>query len=53
MVAHKADGTAADSKRLAIKHMDPGAMFNDHNFMKIMMMLGESRLGETRFNGNR
>ncbi len=42
VVAHKADRTAADGIRLTIENVNPGAALNNHNFMKIMMMLRET-----------
>ena len=43
VVAHKADCAAADGVGLTVKDMDARAMLNNHDFMKIMMMLRESR----------
>ncbi len=53
VVAHKANGAAAERIRLTIKHMRAGAVFNNDNLIKIMMMLRKSRLRQTRFNGHR
>ncbi|GAB7449261.1 hypothetical protein OUHCRE12_37070 [Enterobacter kobei] len=48
VVAHKADCAAADGVGLTVKDMDARAMLNNHDFMKIMMMLRESRLRQPR-----
>ena len=53
MIAHKADRPTTDGIRLAVKHMDPRSVFNNHNFVKIMMMLRERHLRESRFNRDR
>jgi hypothetical protein len=45
VVAHKADRTAADGVGLAVKDMDTRAVLNNHNFMKIMMMLRKAACG--------
>ncbi|MNC34206.1 hypothetical protein D3C75_826310 [compost metagenome] len=44
MVTDKTDRTAADSKGLAVKYVDPGPVLNNHNFMEIMVMLRKCRL---------
>ncbi|SAY97909.1 conserved protein of unknown function [Citrobacter amalonaticus] len=44
MVADKANRTAADGIGLSIEYMNTGAMFHNHNLMKIMMMLWKSGL---------
>ncbi len=43
MVADKTDRPAADGVGLTVKNVDPCAMLNNHNFMKIMMMLRKCR----------
>jgi hypothetical protein len=53
VVAHKAHRTAADGVGLAVKHMDTRAVLNNHNFMKIMMMLRKRSLWEPGLNRNR
>ena len=53
MIAHKAYRTAADGIRLAVKDMNTGTVFNDHNFMKIMMMFGKRWLRKARFDRDR
>lgn len=53
VVAHKAHRTAADGVRLAVKHVDPRTVFNNHNFMEIMIMLRKCSLWEPWFNRDR
>ena len=49
MVAHKTDRATGDGIGLPIKHMNTRAMFDNHNFMKIMMMFRKIRLREPGF----
>jgi hypothetical protein len=44
MIAHKADGAAADGVRLAVEHMNAGAVLHNHDFMEIMMMFWKRSL---------
>ncbi|MNI57817.1 hypothetical protein D3C73_1129030 [compost metagenome] len=53
MIADKTDRPAANGVGLSIENMNTCSMLNYHNFMKIMMMLGKSSLGQSRFDRHR
>lgn len=53
VIAHKTDAAGAERLRLTIEYVDTRALFHQHNFMKIMVMLRKRRLRHTRFNGYR
>lgn len=50
VIADEADTATAQRLRLAVKYVDTGTLFNNHDLMKIVMiMLGEGALRRTRF----
>ena len=49
MIAYETDRATGDGIGLPIKHMNTRAMFDNHNFMKIMMMFRKIRLREPGF----
>lgn len=53
VIAHEAHRTAADGIRLTVKHVDARSVLNNHNFMKIMMMLRERSLRQPWLNRDR
>ncbi len=53
VVAHEAHRTAADGIRLAIENMNTRPALNNHNFVKIMMMLRERSLRKPWLNRDR
>ncbi|EFJ60978.1 hypothetical protein HMPREF9545_00727 [Escherichia coli MS 16-3] len=49
MIAYETDRPTGDGIGLPIKYMNTRAMFDNHNFMKIMMMFRKIRLREPGF----
>jgi hypothetical protein len=52
MIADKTHRTTADGVRLSVEHMNPRAMFDHHNFMKIMMVFRKRGLRKPRLNSH-
>ena len=49
MIAYETNRPTGDGIGLPIKYMNTRAMFDNHNFMKIMMMFRKIRLREPGF----
>ncbi len=54
VIAYEADTATAQRLRLAVKYVDTGTLFNNHDLMEIVMiMLREGSLRRTRFDSHR